>query len=77
MLPLVKSLPYSDKLRLMQFLISTLSNEEDAKLEVQDTAIVKPIGKVYYSGHSDNAKQARMLLFSEKRQAIQQRHNNK
>jgi len=72
-LPLVESLPHNDKFRLMQFLVSALAVEEDIRLETWDTATATPVGRVYYSGRSDNAKRVRELLFAERRQAIQLR----
>lgn len=75
-LPLVKSLPHDDKFRLMQFLVSVLAGEEGVKLETQNVTTTKPVGNVYYSGRSDNAKRARTLLFTEKRQAIKQRQQS-
>jgi len=72
-LPLVESLQNDDKFRLMHFLVSELSVEEDIRLETWDTTQVKPIGRVYYSGRSDNALHVRELLFAERRQAIKQR----
>ncbi len=72
-LPLVESLPHEDKFRLVQFLVSTLAVEEGITLEAQNTTTINPVGKVYYSGRSDNSKRVRELLFAEKRQAIRQR----
>ena len=72
-LPLVEALPHDDKFRLMQFLVSRLAVEEGISLDARDTVPIKPIGKVYHSGRSDNSKRARKLLFEEKRQTIQQR----
>ncbi len=72
-LPLVESLPHDDKFRLMQFLVAKLAIEEGISLEVKGKKAIKPVGKVYRSGRSDNSKRAREILFEEKRQSIQQR----
>lgn len=54
-LPLVKSLPHEDKLRLMQFLISALASDENINLELKTPPKqVKPVGTVFYSGCASN-----------------------
>lgn len=73
LLPLIESLPHDDKFRLMQFLVSKLAVEEGISLENKERAVIKPVGRIYYSKQSDNSRRAKELLFSEKKQRIQQR----
>jgi hypothetical protein len=76
--PLVESLPHADKFRLIQFLISKLASEENISLEPRQIASSqpkssppKPVGRVYYSGHTDISLRAKDLLFQEKLQSRQ------
>ena len=65
-------------IRLLQFLISKLASEENISLESRqivlsqpEALLPKPIGRVYYSGHTDISIKAKDLLFKEKLQARQ------
>jgi hypothetical protein len=56
-LPIINSLPHSDKFQLVQLIISQLAKEKEFYLEpikslARFNSKPKPIGKVYYSGRS-------------------------
>ncbi len=72
-LPVIDSLPNSDKFQLVQLILSQLANEDQNNTLIHMKSKPKPIGKVYYSGRSDVSIRAKELLFKEKMDKIQQR----